>query len=333
MRRYAFEDFTPGTALELGEVAVTRDAIVAFAREWDPQPFHTDEAAAEAGPVGGLIASGWHTASLNMRLLVDGLLADSTSLGAPGIEELRWLAPVRPGDRLRSVLGVVEVKASRSRPAMGLVRCRLEVSNQDGVPVMTQAGWIMFGRRGARADDGAGSAAPPAPAAPHGEPDPAPDGGAALPFDDLAVGQVTDLGAHAFTAPEIVRFAGAFDPQPFHLDEEAAARTHFGGLSASGWHTAVGWMRRMILTRDAAAKALREQGREPARFGPSPGFRDLRWVRPVRAGDTVRYRSALVDKRLSASRPGWGLVFHDNTGVNGRGEPVFAFRSCVLWGR
>ena len=329
MPRHAFEDFIPGAVIPLGEVAVTRETIVAFARAWDPQPLHLNEGVAREGPAGGLIASGWHTCCLNMRLLVEGLLAGSTSLGAPGVDEVRWLAPVRPGDRLRSALSVLEVKASRSRPEMGLVRCRLDVSTS--IPVMAQTGWIMFGRRGTEPSE-AGAGGIPA-TEPEQPPHPVPDGSAALPFDALAIGAETELGAHRFTAEEIVGFAQRFDPQPFHLDGQAAARTHFGALSASGWHTAAAWMRRMVLTRDAAAEALRHWGREPARFGPSPGFRDLRWLRPVRAGDTVRYRSRLADKRLSASRPGWGLVFHDNTGVNGRDEEVFAFRSCALWGR
>lgn len=332
MPRFAFEDFTPGATIPLGEAAVSREAIVAFAQIWDPQPLHLDDAAAREGPAGGLIASGWYTCCLNMRLLVDGLLGHSTSLGAPGIDEVRWLAPVRPGDRLRSTFHVLDAKRSRSRPEMGLVRCRIDVAADR--PVMAQTGWIMFGRRGA-ASGGTAPSRGTAPVGPERLPqaDPASQLAAALPFDALSVGTVTELGTHPFTAEEIRAFAGEYDPQPFHLDAEAAAGTHFGALSASGWHTAAAWRRRVALTRDAAAAALLAQGREPARFGPSPGFRDLRWLRPVQASDTVHFRSTLVDKRPSASRPGWGLVFHDDAGVNGRGEQVFLVRSCVLWSR
>src|SRR5579859_3157513 len=103
-----FEDFAVGHTLELGSYTITREEILAFARQFDPQPFHTDEEQAKASLYGGLIASGWHTASIFMRLLVDGLLNDTASMGSPGVDELRWLRPVRPGDTLRARFTVRE---------------------------------------------------------------------------------------------------------------------------------------------------------------------------------------------------------------------------------
>jgi acyl dehydratase len=146
-------------------------------------------------------------------------------------------------------------------------------------------------------------------------------------FEDLAVGEVTELGAHTFTAEEIKAFAGLYDPQPFHLDEAAAAASHFGALCASGWHTAAIWMRLMVRTMQAQDDA---PGAPAARLGPSPGFRDLKWLRPVYAGDTIRYASTLVDKRPSGSRPGWGLVTHRNTGTNQDGVLVFEFQATAF---
>ena len=124
-------------------------------------------------------------------------------------------------------------------------------------------------------------------------------------FEDLVVGTRLDLGAHTFTADEIVAFARRYDPQPFHLDARAAADTHFGRLAASGWHTAVIWMKLYVEHRQAVVAALEARGQTPSRPGPSPGFRDLKWRKPVHPGDTVRYSTTLSGKH-AASRPGWG---------------------------
>lgn len=142
-----FEDFAPGQAYELGSRTVTEEEIVAFARQFDPQPFHLDPEAASESVFGGLIASGWHTGALWMRLYVDSLLGGAASMGSPGIEELRWLAPVRPGDTLAGRLTVLEVSPSSSRPDRGTVRIRGEMVNQDGVTVMAMTSRGHFGRR------------------------------------------------------------------------------------------------------------------------------------------------------------------------------------------
>ncbi|MDQ3992333.1 MAG: MaoC family dehydratase [Actinomycetota bacterium] len=144
---YFFEDFEPGHVFELGSRTVTADEIVAFGREFDPQPFHVDEEAAAASVFGGLIASGWHTSAMWMRLYVDALLAAAASMGSPGIEELRWLAPVRPGDTLHARLTVLEATPSERRPDRGTIRSRAEFVNQEGVTVMTMIARGHFARR------------------------------------------------------------------------------------------------------------------------------------------------------------------------------------------
>jgi acyl dehydratase len=146
VRRY-FEDFAPGDVLDLGTRTVTRDEIVAFAREFDPQPFHLDEAAAADGPFGGLVASGWHTAALFMRLYVDAVLAEAASMGSPGVEELRWLRPVRPGVTLHGRLTVLETMPSSRRPDRGTVRSRCELLDEDGEVVLSMVARGFFGRR------------------------------------------------------------------------------------------------------------------------------------------------------------------------------------------
>jgi acyl dehydratase len=142
-----FEDFPPGDVRESPVRTVTRDEIIAFAREFDPQPFHTDEAAARATIYGGLIASGWHTIAIYMRLMWDSYLKETVSLGSPGVDEVRWLKPVRPGDTLRARFTVLEAVPSRSKPDRGIVRSLSEVFNQHGEVVMTLRGLGMFGRR------------------------------------------------------------------------------------------------------------------------------------------------------------------------------------------
>lgn len=142
-----WEDFTVGETTELGTVDVTREEIVEFAQRYDPQPFHVDDAAADDGPYGGLIASGWHTASLFMGLFVRTILLDAASMGSPGVEELRWTAPVRPGDRLTGRVTVTASEPSSKRPDRGTVFTTSEVLNQDGAVVMTMKARGFFGRR------------------------------------------------------------------------------------------------------------------------------------------------------------------------------------------
>lgn len=142
-----FEDFAPGQVLELGSRTISRESMLAFAREFDPQPFHVDEEAAKRSIYGGLLASGWHTCSLWMRILCDGLLTDTASLGSPGIDELRWLKPVRPGDTLSVRMTILEAIPSRSKLDRGLLRSLTEMRNQHGEVVLTARGLSLFGRR------------------------------------------------------------------------------------------------------------------------------------------------------------------------------------------
>ena len=141
-----FEDFQVGEVTEVGPVTVTEEEIVQFASRYDPQPFHVDPEAAESSPYGGLVASGWHTTALFMSMFVPAVLLESASLGSPGVEEIRWLAPVRPGDTLTARSTVVGVRAS-DKAHRGTVSTLNEVINQDGVVVMTLKARGLFARR------------------------------------------------------------------------------------------------------------------------------------------------------------------------------------------
>jgi acyl dehydratase len=146
-RTYYLEDFTPGMVLEFGGLEVTEEEIIGFARRYDPQPFHVDAEAGRASIFGGLCASGWHTTAMMMRMWVDNFLSPEASLGSPGIDELRWLKPVFPGDRLRCRVEVLETTPSRSRPFMGSVRQRTEVLNQKDEVVLRVTAIGLFRRR------------------------------------------------------------------------------------------------------------------------------------------------------------------------------------------
>ena len=148
-------------------------------------------------------------------------------------------------------------------------------------------------------------------------------------FEEIAVGLAVELGSYHFTRENTVKFAKDFDPQAFHLEEEAAASGPFGRLSASGWHTAAGWMKCYVATNDAARAKLSEL----PETGPSQGFSNLKWLKPVCPGDTLSYRTVVTGKRELASRPKWGMIHSHNEGHNQHGELVFSFEGKVLTAR
>jgi acyl dehydratase len=145
--RYYWEDLEPGKARDLGTVTVSAQEIKDFARQFDPQPFHIDEAAGQRSIFGNLCASGWHTCALAMKLTVENFLNESSSMGSPGLENLRWLKPVYPGDTLRLQQTIVESRPLRTRPDTGMVRSVWDMFNQDGEKVLHMEGYGMFRRR------------------------------------------------------------------------------------------------------------------------------------------------------------------------------------------
>ena len=224
-----FEDLEPGRTTTFGRKRVTEEEIVAFAKAYDAQPFHLSEEAAKGTFVGRLIASGWHTIAMQMRMLCDAWILDAAGLGSPGVEELHWLKPVLPGDVLQVRQTILGAQPSRSRPGMGVVRFRFETLNEDGDVVMRQVNPIMFTRREAAepeakagadkrhtvtVQDEFGALRPSSGGIPQ----------VLRPFEELEVGATDFLGEHVFEAEDIVSFARSFDPQPFHLSDDAARR-------------------------------------------------------------------------------------------------------------
>jgi acyl dehydratase len=149
-------------------------------------------------------------------------------------------------------------------------------------------------------------------------------------FEDIEVGQRRDLGSFTFTAELIKKFAAQFDPQRFHLDEEEGRNSLFGGLAASGWHVGSVCMKLLVADGQREAREAAARGEKVAIWGPSPGFRELRWIKPVLANDTIHFVSEVETKRLSEKRPEWGILQARNTGTNQRGEVVFSFLATAF---
>jgi acyl dehydratase len=322
-----FEDIEPGETFLSGPLVLTRESIRSFAMLYDPQPFHLDEAAARASVLGGLAASGWQTTAVGMRLYYDGFVRHIASMGAPGIDEGRWVKPVRPDDPLMLRIAITDKRASASRPDRGFISVMLDLRDGSDETVMTLRFAMIVQRRHAT------QAVRPPPsmglgAAPAGLPDPDPMLTGFL--EEIEIGHATILGSQLFTPEAIVTFASAYDPQYFHLDAERAKDSHFGGLVASGWQTAAMWMKSYIAARDRSGELRQSRGLPVAVGGPSPGFSALKWPRPVHAGETITFGMSLTSKR-ALPRPGWGLVQTHNTGHAADGSLVFSFDGRLLW--
>ncbi len=327
------EDLEIGTPFVFGHKVVSKDEIIAYARAYDPQPMHLDEEAAKATLVGGLCASGWHTCAMMMRMVCDGLLARMASLGSPGVDEVRWLKPVRPGDVLSARYTPIEKRVLASRPDVGVSKINLELLNANGEVMATWLTNQLTRMRMPGLPDPVASAPKPprqpivslwdTPVATEA---PRPD----VYFEDREIGEIADFPSHTFTKEDIIAFAREFDPQPFHLDEEAAKASLFGGLCASGWHTAAHYIRGIVTTRQKANAEARARGEHVAAYGPSPGFRNLRWPKPVFVGDTIAFRARLAEKIDLKSRPDRGLVAMEVQGRNQKGEIVFGVISQML---
>jgi acyl dehydratase len=149
-------------------------------------------------------------------------------------------------------------------------------------------------------------------------------------FEDIKIGDRRELGSFTFTAEGIKAFARQFDPQRFHLDEEEGRKSLFGGLAASGWHVGCVCMKLLVTDGQRLAREAAARGEKLAPWGPSPGFRELRWIKPVLAGDTISFRIEVVSMRTSDSRPEWGILQARNTGTNQRGEEVYSFLATAF---
>ena len=321
MSLLTFGDFQPGETRIYGDYLIDEAELLAFSAAYDPQPFHLQAEAARGTILGGLAASGWQVCSALMRMMINSWLGESSVLAGIGIEDNRWQAPVRPGDRLTAHTTTLEKFDFRSRPGAGIVKVQTSLRNQDGREVMSQTFSNLFGRRAPLTSPP--TSAMPRPAAPP-PPERIDDPAAAMP-DDFArarIGAYADLGETLFTADLIRDYALKYDPAPFHVDEEAGKAHLLGAMSAAGLQTASCWMSHFIAARRRLAG-----GELTSRA--SPGFRDMLWRRPVRVGDRIAFSTQVIGKR-ETSKPGLGLISSRNRGINQRGELALDFVASVF---
>jgi acyl dehydratase len=325
------EDLAVGKPYAFGQKLVTEEEIVAFGRAYDPQPMHTDPEAAKATPVGGLCASGWHTCAIMMRMVADGILGRVASLGSPGVDEVRWKRPVRPGDTLSVRYTVQEKRVLASRPDVGIAKVLVEAVDASGaVPATWLTNQLTRVRHPAPAPAASPTPRRETPALRNLWDAPAGPGIPDVFFEDAAIGGTADLGSHTFTREEIIAFAQEYDPQPFHLDEAAAKASLFGALCASGWLTAAHCIRFIVTSRREVNAGALAGGLTLPIYGPSPGFRDLSWPKPVYVGDTITYRTRPIEKIDMRTRPNRGLLASAVQARNQNGEIVFAVTSLIL---
>jgi acyl dehydratase len=309
-----FDELTPGLTLPLGQHSVNEPALIAYARDFDPQPMHLDAASAQAQGVGGLISSGWQTAAITHAMAMRALLAPEDIIALPAAPRLKWAAPTRVGDVLTGQATVLRRRLSHSRPGMGLVDLAYTLTNQHNAVVLELEERVML--RTARKDlPDEGCIAPlPAEALPRSQ-TPAHLG----PVQEMPVGLVIPAGHHTFEATQCRTFAQTCNLRPGPLDA--------AGSQVSGWQGSAQWLRQMVdlfHAREAAGEVLPQRG-------PGMGLADMVWLKPVKTGDTLAYYSQVLGARPSASKPGWGILTLRNYAYNQRDEAVLAFTCFWLW--
>ena len=237
--------------------------------------------------------------------LCDGPLRNTASLGSPGVDEVRWTRPVRPGDVLSCRHVYTEKRELASRPDVGISKITLELLGGNGEVLA----WWHTNQLTRRRNPGAARTAPSRPKPPHQslvslwDASPPPQPARSMFFEDRQIGEISDFGRHTFNRDEIITFARQFDPQPFHIDDAAAKASLFGALCASGWHTAAIFIREVVTHRLTGNAATPSPGERQPAYGPSPGFRDLRWPKPVYVGDTIDSARASPRKSISSHVP------------------------------
>ena len=323
----AYEDFYIGQIIDIPAITVNQDEMVAFARTYDPQPFHLNEAEAEKSFAGKLIASGWYSCALLVKNFTEHVMKHSTMCCGAGMPEIRWYKPVCAGDVLQCRRQVLDKRISRMNPDLGLVRMEGQLINQHNELVMSNIVVVVMRlREGVVIPKEVPSREPP----PGWEP-PQPDQPVSLPFiENIEVGKHYIIGSHHFTAQEIISFARLYDPQPFHTDPEAAEHSYLGKLCASGLHSAAMWLTLSLSFHKRAAKQALQNHQPVPRTGTSPGIRNLNWYNPVYAGDTITYRTEITGHKPLKFHSDWGLLLLKVTGQNQFEQNVLSFEPAVI---
>lgn len=312
---FFWEDFKVGQIFTFGQHEVSREDIITFARQFDPQPVHINEQAAKFTMLRGLAASGWHSCAIFMSMLQDGLLSRSRFAGTHEIEKIKWVAPVRPGDVLSGHVTCVGIAPVTGQPHLGLCSFDCETLNGSGHKVMSWRAHMYFERRGGE-DCSSGVS-------------PKPDRGSTVVriqndnalnfFEHVSLGDEIALGSYTFSAERIKAFNQVYGPHPAHFE------TKPGQLSASGFHVTGAWMRRLIRYYLHEGQKRRAAGYSVPQLGPSPGIKHLKWHSPVHAGDVLTFKCWAERKVEATSKAGWGLLHAGSEIYNQHGEVVVSF--------
>ncbi len=317
-RRYlSHGDFKDERTFRLPEREMTRDAIIRFARRYDPQPFHLDERAARASLLKGLSASGWHTCSVFMGALQEGFLQFCRDPRLFAVDDIKWLFPVRPGDRIGGVVRARATNAAGPWPGTGQVELDCAATTAEGRRVMVWKGRLAVPGFQEPHDISSVSATQP-----HSNDRRA---GALGHFEDVAVGDEIDLGSIQLSSHAIREFI-----DEFKLATDDGGRTDVGSSEANGWHVTAVFMNKLIRYYLREAAGLRRRQLPVPELGPSPGIRRLQWHAPVRAGDTLSFRAWAERKAVIAPRSNWGLLVGGCAGLNQNNLPVVTFEAQLL---
>jgi len=310
-----WEDLAVGQVMTFGHCLVSREDIIGFARQYDPQPSHIDEQAARTTMLKGLAASGWHICTVFMTMLHDGLLSHCRVARLHAIEEIKWRTPVRPGDQLSCQVSVLAKTSGSARPGFGACTLDCAALNAGGRVVMSWKLQLDFMYREIRSDGATEFESDHRTSTVVRRPG---DHGIKY-FEDVRQGDEIKLGDHEFTADRIADFGKRYCRQPVHPDA-AVERP-----SASGWHVTAVWMQRLVRYYMRETVKLQAAGHSVPQLGPSLGIKQLRWHRPVYEGDVLTFASLAERKLLTTSKPGWGLLIARTIIHNQDNEDVASF--------
>lgn len=313
--RFSHADFTSELSFQLPERRITREAIVRFGRRYDPQPFHVDERAARASVLKGLSASGWHTCTVFTSALHEGFLDRCRDARMFAIDEIKWLFPVRPDDRIKGSVRARAIDAAGPWPGSGQIEIECVATTEKGRRVMTWKGRVAI--EGYDGNQVYGGASDDASAALERR------AGVLAHFDDISVGDEVSLGGYRISADAIRDFV--VDYGLSNGDPGANARAE-----ADGWHIAAIFMSQLVRYYLREAAALRRKQVPVPGLGPSPGIRRLRWWAPVRAGDELTFRACALRKAEIAPRSNWGMLTGACAAVNQFGQKVLTFEGQLL---
>lgn len=325
MRQRYWEDIEAGEIIPLGTAGMSRDAIVAFASEFDPQQVHLDEEAAKNTLLRAQAASGWHTCVVVNQLFEAAVAECHLTLMVAGAEDIRWRKPVRPGDSLSGRVVILEkAECACSRDA-GTCRAVVEVTNQCLDVVASWHTDCIVSRRGKTPRDESAlcplrRVRPPRVPSLHAE------RGIKF-FDDVVIGDAIDLGGYTFDDDRVAGFWQRYQPAQFHPTDPCGDA---GRELANDWHVVSAWMQCIVHYYRRQANSLRQVGSLVPQLGPAAGVKHLRWPVPVKVGETIFYRTWAERKIEIAARDDWGLLIAGAEGVNVSGQIVVSFYPQML---